>query len=290
MKSELYCGKVIVDFDEEEHAYKVSQDGGEFKLIDGFSGIKERAMGVSHVLAGWRQKMQAEHTIEKYLEWNEEGKFPESYDDFKTLASGTITSPFIKEITAGKSAWRKVAKKATDVGKLVHAYAEKHPCERPKTDNYQAINGFDAVDKFFEQLPEILGSEPDTIFKERIVCSIKHWYCGTVDRLFHIPGENGGTYIPMDFKTSKPFKNDWNGPYFEQQLQLAAYAVALEEEFGIDIYKGMVVRTDKETGNVEPYMVQISPLLKQTWLAVRTLEMNQGKLERSWTKQAQLAA
>ena len=275
MKTELYDGNVIIDFDEEDHVYKATVGTDAPKIVDGVTGILSRVFGLSQAIAGWRQKMQHEYALEAYLRMHEEGAFPE---EFKELKYGP-SSPFIKELQKAKSAWRATAKKATGVGKRVHTYAEKWDnTPVPEDDDPQYVQGCTAVNTFFEQ------SDFTTIYAERVIFSRKHWYCGTCDRLIQIDGK----YAVMDFKTSKPFVNDWHGPYMEQALQLAAYGIALEEEFGYQINDGYIVRLDKETGVPELHRVQLSLQLKNLWRNARAVEMVTGELERIWINQAQL--
>jgi len=274
-KHSLYDDTLEIDFDEKEHLYTATINGEPKGPIDGVTGLLSRVFGLSHAIAGWRQKLQAEYTLEKYLEFQEAGAFPE---DFKQLKHGP-SSPFIKEITKAKSAWRTIANQATGVGKRVHLFAENWEGDPvPEDDDPQYVQGCAAVVEFFE------GSDFKTISTERVVASIDNWYCGTCDRLI----EMDGRYAVMDFKTSKPFVNAWNGPYTEMALQLAAYAIALEEELKIEIHDGYIVRLDKTTGRPELHRVQLTLQLKNAWRNVRAIEKATGDLERIWTAQSQL--
>lgn len=274
-KSNLYDGKLVIDFNEKEHVYTANIDGVSKGPIDGVTGILSRVFGLSPAIAGWRQKLQHEYALEKYLELNEAGAFPE---EFKELKHGP-SSPFIKELTKAKSAWRAVAKQATGVGKRVHLFAEKWEGEPvPADEDPQYVQGCAAVVEFFQE------SDFETVSTERVVASLEHWYCGTCDRLIKMDGR----FAVMDFKTSKPFVTKWNGPYMEQALQLAAYAIALEQELNIEIHDGYIVRLDKETGRPELHRVQLTLQLKNAWRNVRAIEKATGDLERIWTANSQL--
>lgn len=274
-KSNLYDDTLEIDFDEKEHLYTATINGEPKGPIDGVTGILSRVFGLSHAIAGWRQKLQAEYTLEKYLEFQEAGAFPEELKQLKHQ----LSSPFIKEIAKAKSAWRTIANQATGVGKRVHLFAENWDGDPvPEDEDPQYVQGCAAVVEFFE------GSDFKTISTERVVASIDNWYCGTCDRLI----EMDGRYAVMDFKTSKPFVNAWNGPYTEMALQLAAYAIALEEELKIEIHDGYIVRLDKETGRPELHRVQLTLQLKNAWRNVRAIEKATGDLERIWTAQSQL--
>ena len=274
-KTELYDGRLEINFDAKDHLYTATLEGREAGPIDGVTGVLGRARGMGPALVGWRQKTQFEYSLEKYLELHEEGAFPE---EIKELKSGP-SSPFIKELRKAKSAWRDTAGKATGVGKKVHAFAESYSGEGvPEDDDKEYVNGCAAVKEFFDE------SDFETISAERIVASIEHWYCGTCDRFIKLDDR----YAVMDFKTSKPFINDWNGPYFEMALQLAAYALCLEEELGIEIHDGYIVRLDKMTGRPESHRVQLGQQLKNAWLNTRAIERAEGELTRIWTNQASL--
>jgi hypothetical protein len=274
-KATLYDGRLEIDFDAKAHAYTANLEGRDAGPIDGVTGIIGRARGMGPALVGWRGKMQHEYALQAYLRLNEEGAFPE---EIKELKSGP-SSPFIKELRKSKSAWRDTADKAANVGKRVHAFAEAYAGEDiPESDDEQFINGCAAVKQFFDE------SNFETISCERIVASIEHWFCGTCDRLIKIDDR----LAVMDFKTSKPFVNDWNGPYFEMALQLAAYAIALEEELNQEIHDGYIVRLDKATGRPESHRVQLSRQLKNAWLNVRGIEKAEGDLTRIWTNENQI--
>ena len=73
---------------------------------------------------------------------------------------------------------------------------------------------------------------------------------------------HNGKPTVIDFKTGSGF-------YEDQPLQLAAYAVAIEEELGIEIKDGWIIHLDKETGKCTPYHVEIDRELKADWEQVR---------------------
>lgn len=275
-QASLYDGRLLIDFDAKGHVYTARLDGANKGPIDGTTGVISRARGMGPALVGWRQKTQFEYSLEAYLRMHEEGAFPEELKELK----GGPSSPFIKELRKAKSAWRDTAGKAAGVGKKVHSFAETYSEGDllPEDDDQEYVNGCAAVIEFFEK------SDFETISSERIVASIKHWYCGTCDRFIKIDGK----HAVMDFKTSKPFVNDWNGPYFEMGLQLASYAMALEEELGIDIHDGYIVRLDKITGRPELHRVQLSRQMKNAWLNTREIERAEGEITRIWTNQNQI--
>lgn len=121
--------------------------------------------------------------------------------------------------------YRDVAKRAGDIGTLVHAYLHQHlghtafdrPApERPTDDTSEGVEANNAIDaglKFFaehEMLP---------ITMEQPVWSATYGYVGTDDFIGYLDGE----LCTCDYKTSKSL-------YPEVWLQTAAYQHAYQEE------------------------------------------------------------
>jgi len=261
----LYNGDVQISFDEDAHAYLFLPDR---IPIDGVTGIMKRTLGWSPALAWWQMTCAVDAIKSGYLKAIESGQGFLEPSAFQALCKESL------------SASRKVSKTATDVGSKVHHFAQhyKYGQKIPAGDD-QFLNGCEAVVGFFDEF------NVDSIHTERIVFSRKHWYAGTCDRLAYI----NGNLAVVDFKTSKPFKNKWKGPYMEQAYQLCAYAVALEEEFPDlgKIQEGWIIRLDKETGACDPHLVKLPDELKRGWIMLRSLEKNMGHFERLWTEQAQ---
>jgi CRISPR/Cas system-associated exonuclease Cas4 (RecB family) len=163
------------------------------------------------------------------------------------------TSAFLSLCQEAKSAHRKFSKSATDIGKEVHAFAERALVEQRVTmpQDPQARLGAEAF------LGWLHSTEIKPISIERMLFSKAHFYAGTCDFYGHINGE----LCVMDLKTS-------SGLYREMPIQLAAYAVALEEETGEHIDHSWIVRLDKKTGKCEPHYIPLRQSLKNAWLAV----------------------
>lgn len=261
----LYDKTVNITFDDEAHAYFKEP---EHIPIDGVTGIIKRTLGWSPALAWWQMTCAVDHIKDGYLSHLEEHGGYIEQSAFLALCKDSLTAS------------RKVSKTATDVGSKVHYFAEhyKQGQALPAGDD-QVVNGCQAVVNFFDEY------EIDSIYKERIVFSKRHWYVGTCDRLAYVRRN----LAVVDFKTSKPFKNKWKGPYIDQAYQLCAYAVALEEEFPDlgKIEEGWIVRLDKETGACDPHRVRLTDELKRGWIMLRSLERNIGHFEQKWTEQLQ---
>jgi CRISPR/Cas system-associated exonuclease Cas4 (RecB family) len=155
---------------------------------------------------------------------------------------------------------------AADIGTIAHSHAEALlRGEEPSTvlDTPELEYACTAVSDFLKGHSILIEDDDDV---ERILLSRKHGYCGTTDFV----GELDGRWGVFDFKTSKKYRNGL--PYETHRLQLAAYAVALEEELGREVNDGAIIRLDKETGVPELHWVEITPFLKDAW--VRTFELS----------------
>lgn len=158
---------------------------------------------------------------------------------------------------------------ASGVGTIAHSYAEEKlkrdglfvlPAGLSREQDVAMKAAIRAVDTFFNT------HRVEVDFSERIVLSRDYGYCGTVD----IVGKIDGVWGVWDFKTSKPY---YRGKMYDtHKLQLAAYALPVEEEFGREVSKGGIIRLDKTTGVPELHPVDITPQLKDTWLQVFSLQ------------------
>ncbi len=141
-------------------------------------------------------------------------------------------------------------------GKDVHFFAQnwfntgKFPLVPYDAPHYMGCKGIqDWIEK--------MGVKREESESERIVYSARLFYCGTCDIFKWTPRP-----FVADIKTSSGF-------YEDQILQLAGYAVALEEELGIEITDGWILHVDKEKGTCTPYYVELTKELKTDWEAVR---------------------
>ena len=231
MKSvSLYAGDVRLEFDETLHAYRWGE-----KLVPGVTKI----IGIldKPALVQWAANMAAEY-IGAQL--------------FGEAARPVTEIPAI--LNEAKTAHRKLSKSATDIGKEVHSFAERALVEQrvklPKDP--QTRKGCEAF------LTWLHATDMKPINVERMVFSRMHYYAGTCDFFGHINGE----LCVMDLKTS-------SGLYREMPIQLAAYAVALQEETGERIDHAWIVRLDKKSGKCEPLYIPMRQSLKSAWLDVR---------------------
>ena len=230
----LYNDEVTLDFTSDPHGYFWKEIG---LPVRGFSSIKDR-LGVNHAIANWMVNQAIEHIKDNVV---------------RPAAAAIIIDRerFGAICHEAKTASRKTASKAANIGTIVHKFAERvlvdGSAEMPSEP--QAAKGAAAF------LGWLRSHKVDPIDTERMVLSRKHYYAGTVDFYGLIDFER----CVLDFKTSSGF-------YVEMPLQLAAYAIALEEELGVKIKKGLIVRLDKKTGVPKVYTVALeSPDDDDTW-------------------------
>ena len=240
-------------FDFEEHCYTASVNGKPAKPAAGVTSIIKETLGLDQRLANWMVKEAHDFMIDgiaPYVDGNETIQITRSL--------------FEKLCKDAKGAHRKKSKDATDIGTVAHDFAEKTlkqiSVEMPA--NLLARNAAEA----FLQWTTLTKLEPIDI--ERMVFSEKWWYAGTCDYY----GKIDGKLAVLDLKTS-------SGLYREMPLQLAAYAVALEEETGETIEQGWIIRLCKKTGNCEPYPIPLTKRLKDDWMLVRGAHRALGRLE-----------
>lgn len=234
--SNLYDGRVQVKFEEQRHFYQVRlvHPAGEPTLYDpAGEGIPSNWQDVPSVtgilkvsdksaaLTQW-----AANQVVKIIE--QQIKPGVAYDEIELM----------KIIRTARYNFRSVSKEATDIGTLAHDWIEAFLCGTPKDmpHNEKAQNCCTAALKWIQ------AHKFTATRTERPLYSMKYNYVGTMDA--GGLGKIDDRPAIVDWKTSKAL-------YPEYRFQLAAYAKAFEEEFGI-LPDRWLVRLDKETGDVEP--------------------------------------
>jgi len=238
-KIELYGGKIILEFDAEKHRY-FANGKRVINSATGITGIIDK----SAPLMGWAVKCMAEYLIQKEKE-------------------GFV----IKEetILQAKREYRSISKKAADIGTAIHEWIEYWiKGENPELPSEEKIvNG---VTAFLKWQKEHKAKFTDS---ERLIYSMKHKYCGTLDAIAKIGKEK----VIIDFKSS-------NGFYNEYRYQLAAYWNAVEE-MGEKIDYGMIIRFGKETGEFENYIITKKEYIKdrRAFLGALAIKNRQAELK-----------
>ena len=242
--AKLYSGTVTVSLDD-AHCYSV--DFTEAKP-DGVTTILKL---VPKYLLPWVAKMTHDDMLRRYLERQKSG---EEFDDGWFRAS----------LAEAKNAYNNVRDTAAGIGTEVHAFAEECINLWGQEDFYEHVDQLMPTDKNARAAAEaflvwLANTRIKPIETERLILSKRLFYCGTCD-VFAQTGPD--RYGVVDFKTGSGF-------YEDQPLQLAAYALAIEEELGIEVQDSWIIHLDKKTGKMTPYYVPITKELKTDWEAVR---------------------
>jgi len=129
------------------------------------------------------------------------------------------------------------------VGSVAHDYMEALVCGEanpkaplhtlPEHSHEEASNAITAARTFWSEWRERLRP----VLVEVPLVSERHRFGGTPDLIAY--DEQEGCHVVVDWKTSKRF-------YVDQIIQTGAYAIAVEEQRGIECTAGMVVRLPKD--------------------------------------------
>lgn len=221
----------ILEFDEEKHRYRL--DGN---AVPGTTTFAKGGYPTSELLTSWMIGQGAEY----------------AYDH--------ATGERKEVIKAAKTAYRVKAQEAASIGTTVHDYAYLTESGRVRealqllsehedSPNWEKINsGAKKFDTWHAQ------NKGETVLLEAIVASVVHQYAGKFDHL----SLRNGLLVLSDYKTS-------NGIYVDQFIQLAAYAIAIEEwldkwlaQYNLPLKVGglEILRFGKEGGeDFQPLMV-----------------------------------
>ena len=235
MKHVLYGGEVEIDFDEGRHVYS---SGG--VLIPGVTSILSRLS--KEALIQWAANCATDYVRNNFT--------PEC--DLEAL------------LKDAKTAHRRLAREAANIGTEVHKYAEAVL----KGDTHAIIPDGPAQKGCEAFLDWLDAHEVETLSSERVIFSKADWYAGTCD--FY--GMVNGVLTVGDIKTSGAI-------YPEMLLQTAAYIRAIEEETGDRVAQRIIIRVDKKTGVFEPYVLPYSERDVQTFRMLREVHRGMTALE-----------
>ena len=227
----------LLVFDEEKHRYTL--DGNR---IPGSTTFGKGGYPTSEQLVGWQVAEGSKYTarIIQRLRKNNPNK----------IIEGELLAKIVKK---SKKASAKVAKRAAGIGTIVHDYAYLTEIGRAREalqmlSEYESHQDWDKINngiKKYEVWRE--QNKGETVLLEAIVASVVHQYGGKFDHL----SIRNGLLILSDYKTS-------NGIYVDQFIQLASYAIAIEEwldkwlaQYGLPLKVGglEVLRFGKENGD-----------------------------------------
>lgn len=152
-------------------------------------------------------------------------------------ALGTLTDDWIDEVISEASKRPdKLKDDAADLGTRVHKAIDD--LLKGRTRRIDA-----AIEKPVKVFEDWLAeSGIEIVLGDTPVASVEHRYGGSLDFL----AMKEGRYILGDLKTSA-------AAYPEYALQVAAYARAVEETYGIKVAEAMILRLDKK----EPYSFEV---------------------------------
>lgn len=142
-----------------------------------------------------------------------------------------ITEDWIERLLKEASARpAKIKDDAADLGTRIHAHIDliihgKEP-QTMEDDIQPAITAFKDWWK---------GSGIELVLGDTKVASLVHKYGGSLDAL----GRRNGDFIILDWKSSNFFSESF-------ALQVAAYARAFEESYGINVQEAIIVRFNKK--------------------------------------------
>lgn len=160
-----------------------------------------------------------------------------------TEVLNVINKPFLYAWFAkhGFAECERIKKEAGDLGSRVHDAVE----------SYLKGEGYELAGREAEMLQHFLKWKEQTDFRpvelELKVVSERHKFHGTFDAL----GTFGDSteLVMCDWKTSSKIDDSY-------ALQLAAYAAAYEEQTGIGVTKGLIVRMDKKATSKKQFEVK----------------------------------
>jgi hypothetical protein len=250
----LYGGRVTVDLNPKNHRYHVSD-------------IKAAPDGVTTLCNG---------TIPKFnlLDWAGGVGPQEIRDECLRILEATglfpETTAFLSICEYAEKAHERHKESAGGSGSKAHDLIERHIKGKPleieqgkisyideKTRDLVEITDPLAITGFKAGLAWLAKTDIEILECERLVYSEKYFYCGKTDFV----GRRNGKLLIGDFKTGNTagYESEW--------YQLAAYALAIEEETGDNIEEGLIVHLDKKTGRYKEYHVTIDDDMKGAWKA-----------------------
>lgn len=216
-------------FNEEEHSYTLNG-----KQVPGVTTILHNGLPTSHTLITWMSKQAGWYVVEQLKQCPEPVIKLPSY----------LLEEIVKKST---SASKKKASEAATIGSLVHDIAEKIESGQPwdkslvekHVDREKITN---CLEKFEEWR---VGNKDEIIGHEDIIASVTHSFGGKYDRLC----KRGKHIVLSDYKTSGAI-------YISQFVQLAAYAIALEEWKGIKVDALEILRFGKADAKFETEIIK----------------------------------
>lgn len=187
-------------------------------------------------------------SLEKWKKKQAIASFKESIPLTGTVSARDAHVAFGKALEAGDT----FASNAANFGTMVHSWLETYALTSkfpsieldPYSPDYKI---FQSVRKFVSDFG--IGTSAVKIIKPELFVYHTLGYAGTADL---VAWRNGKVYL-IDYKATNSLK-------MKYLLQLAAYTAALKELYGLDVFKAILIRFDKATGDYERVPVSAEQL------------------------------
>jgi len=232
-------------FDDVAHTYNLNG-----KLVPGVTTVLHNSLPTGQQLITWMVKQGSLYTVDQLKLCPEQVSRLPKY----------LLEEIVKKSTQASKA---VAQQAAGIGTVVHDVAEK--IEAGQEYDKAVVESHpdkEKIENCLKRFEEWRGENKDEIIgHEDIIASVVHGYGGKYDRLC----KRGGRIILSDYKTS-------SGIYTAQFIQLAAYAIALEEWKGIEVEGLEILRFGKKDASFETKLVKSKKQiqeLKDQWVRCR---------------------
>lgn len=216
----LYGGTVPITFYETSHRYKLGDAKNYLISVTGATGIIDKSRfllpwAVNLATAYIRGKADAQAMIpyEELMAWLPEAEEQHKIKKDQAATIGSMVHDWVENFTLAKATNSPVPELPEDEKVLT------------------AISAF---------LDWYNSNHIEYVSTEQLVYSKEHGYCGHFDAVAKI----NGVRTIIDYKTSKSIA------YPEYKLQISAYWVAYEEEYGQCVDQAMILHFDKESGAV----------------------------------------
>lgn len=152
---------------------------------------------------------------------------------------------------------------AADIGTRIHNAIDAYIAGTPCPLDVDAQKGFDNF------MSWLRAEEMELIAGDTVVASVDLGFGGRLDALAR---NKDGKLVLLDWKTSNALRDEY-------PLQVAAYAKAFKETYGLDISEAVVVRFGKENAeDFEPRRVNIPAAWKAFEFAVGLTDAMEGAL------------
>jgi len=236
--------KHTIAFNEGSHRYKWTCECHKKASAVGTTTFLKGGYPVSQQLINWMKGQTASALFTALTVPGDSGYYPR--EGFWPVTEEMRKDLFKEAVTAHE----KVAQTAADIGTITHGYAELDSLG--KRDEAEALlaqvkgtTAYSLIEACIVKYKEwALTNRGVLVSAEGLIASPRHQYCGKFDRLDRVAGR----LILRDYKTSK-------GIYVDHMMQMAAYAIAIEEWLGYHVDAYEILRFGKDDGTFETLLI-----------------------------------